>query len=255
MTDIPKLLKVNYLKIAILFIVAIYLLCALDFYQVVANDKINWFVNDHMLTNAEDSFFELLSAVAWFSAMLLFLWLFKKSMNKSGFGATSKWFLFFTLLCAVAFGEEISWGSHLFNYSRDLYLMQINVQKEVNLHNINFARTLGAERGDVLYPYTRNIGRILTPMFYLVLAFFWVFLPLIKTKLGKVALFEAMPVPSSGFIGFYVIHGVVFILIDVIFFNVGQVFEMFISLAAIIVALDMLKWLSAQHHAGAPRTQ
>jgi len=48
-------------------------------------------------------------------------------------------------------------------------------------------------------------------------------------------------VPSSGFMVFFVIHAVVFIFIDVLLFNVGQVFEMFVSLASVMVALDMMK--------------
>jgi len=40
---------------------------------------------------------------------------------------------------------------------------------------------------------------------------------------------------------FFLIHALCFIAIDVLLFNVGQVFEMFISLVAVMAALDMLK--------------
>lgn len=90
------------------------------------------------------------------------------------------------------------------------------------------------------------MGYVLTPMFYLVLTFLWVGLPLLQILFSKSALLSEMPVPSTQFMIFFVLHAGIFILIDVKFFNVGQVFEMFIAIAAVGVALDMNMWLSAR---------
>ncbi|HEB26484.1 MAG TPA: hypothetical protein ENI05_01730 [Porticoccus sp.] len=203
----------------------------------------DWLVNEQMLTNAEDSFFEIFSAVAWFFAAILFFFLNRVSVKKNLSGLHKLWFLLFFILSVFAFGEEISWGDHLFDYSHDLGIVQINAQQETNIHNVNLSKILDLSEESAFYPYLDNFGYILTPLFYLVLAFIWVFLPLIKlkTSLGNHALFKDMPVPSIGFMVFFIIHGVFFVFIDVALFNVGPVFEMFIGLAAVIVALDMIK--------------
>lgn len=167
-------------------------------------------------------------------------------MGKIGFGLTTRWFVFFLMLSVVAFGEEISWGSHLIDYSKDLSIVQMNAQKELNIHNIDLSKFLGIKEGEYLYYYANNLGHILTPVFYLVLTFLWVVLPLLKKRLSIYAIFREMPVPSMRFILLFVVHACAFILIDIVFFNVGQVFEMFISLSSVLVALDMLKCIDTR---------
>jgi hypothetical protein len=241
-----KVLKNHSLNIVILFVVAVYIVCSFEFYNLTPNVSLTWFVHNHKLTNNEGSFFELLSAVSWCFAAILFFLLVRKSWKIKQIRHSSMWFMFFFVLSVFAFGEEISWGSHLFNYSSKLAIVKANAQGEANIHNINLIKILSLdyEKGDFLYPYLRNLTKFLTPAFYLTLALFWVFLPWLKPKLIGCSAIKALPTPSVSFTVFYCCHAVLFIFIDVTLFNVGQVFEMFISLAAVIVALDMGKWLN-----------
>jgi len=135
-----------------------------------------------MLTNEEDTFFEILSAVAWLVAAFLFIRLFSQSVKKAGFDLKSIWFGFFFLLSVFAFGEEISWGDHLFDYSHDLEIVKINAQRETNFHNINIAQILELDEENFLYSYISNLGFVLTPLFYLVLAFFLGIAPVAKDE-------------------------------------------------------------------------
>ncbi|OOY34566.1 hypothetical protein [Solemya velum gill symbiont] len=235
------IVNLDHIKIIIAFIVLIYVACVLDQYEWVSNQYLNTFIHTEMLTNDESSFFEILSAVAWVIATYLFFNLLRKQVKLEGLGKKAYWFAFYMLLSFFAFGEEISWGDHLFDYSHDLEIIKINAQKETNLHNINLSNLLSLEKDGVMDAYLKNLGNLLTPLFYLVLAFFWVFLPAIKRWISGFSIINAMPSPSTGFMLFFVVHAIMFIFIDYALFNVGQVFEMFISLATIAVALDILK--------------
>lgn len=241
--NVSSFLKYNYLSWAVFFIVAIYALCFLENYGFLTSNAIKAMVHEHMLTNAENSFFEVFSAIAWLVSCIVFLLALLSSIRKGAPCIRRLWFSLYLILCLFALGEEVSWGDHLFDYSHDLTIVQMNAQKETNIHNINAAKIFGITEESVLYPYVSNLGDILTPLFYLLLAFIWVFLPFVKQKthFGLTRLFKNMPVPSDGFMVLFILHGIVFIIIDVTLFNVGQVFEMFISLAAVIVALDMTK--------------
>lgn len=237
------LLARNYLQWSIFYIVAIYMICALENYQLLSGKTIEWLVYDQMLTNAEHSFFEIFSATAWFFSAILFFLMVWYSIKKRVSKLNTFWFSAFLILSVFALGEEISWGDHLFNYSHESAIAQINSQKETNLHNINAALVLGVSQESIFYRYLENPARILNYLFYVMLAYIWVCLPLIKikTRFGKKPLLQTMPVPSTGLMIFFTVHAVIFIFIDVFLFNVGQVFEMFISLAAVIVAMDMMK--------------
>lgn len=139
-------------------------------------------------------------------------------------------------------GEEISWGHHLFDYSE--YVPVIagnNAQGETNLHNINVAALLGLSEDFPYYRYVANFSHLLNPLFYLFLSGLWLGLPLVKKAgvMGRFVLIKYMPVPSNGFLLFFFLHSVIFIFFDVILFNVGYIYEMYIALAALIVGLDI----------------
>ncbi len=49
------------------------------------------------------------------------------------------------LFFLVAFGEEVSWGQHLFGYRTPELFQRHNIQKEVNLHNLRLLDTFTTE--------------------------------------------------------------------------------------------------------------
>lgn len=52
-----------------------------------------------------------------------------------------RWRLFtitFALLCVFGFGEELSWGQRIFDLPVGEYMLEHNMQKEINFHNLKF---------------------------------------------------------------------------------------------------------------------
>lgn len=243
------ILRIHYLLVTVCFIVAIYVLCAIQHYQIYSEQWITWIVQSQMLTNSESSFFEILSAIAWLVSFLLFSYALVLSIANSKHHMRSVWIVFYCILSLFSFGEEISWGDHLFDYSHDLAIVKINAQKEFNFHNINVAELLQLPEHNYVHKLTSNIGYLLNPLFYVILVFLWGFLPIAKRldKNNRWRVLVDMPAPSNAFSIFLIIHSIIFIAIDSMLFNVGQVYEMFISLAAVIVALDILKTYYMDH--------
>ncbi len=239
-----------YLLTSVFFIVTIYFLCAIEHYHIFNEPLVTWIVKKHVLTNSESSFFEVLSAIAWLASLLLFLYSLKLSTNDSNNSWKRVWIVFYCVLSMFAFGEEISWGDHLLDYSHDLEIVKMNAQHETNIHNIDVAELLQFPEDSYSYKLTKNIGFLLTPLFYVFLAFLWCLLPLMKQldKDNRWRFLVDMPNPSNALTVFFIVHAIIFIAIDYMLFNVGQIFEMFISLASVIVALDILKEIFAQKH-------
>ncbi len=79
----------------------------------------------------EDGILESLTAIFYFISALCFLSLWAKS------GFRNIWFLGYLVLFFVIAGEEVSWGQRLFDIEVPEKLEQMNVQKELNFHNID----------------------------------------------------------------------------------------------------------------------
>ena len=75
----------------------------------------------------EDGIVEYLTAVLFFISSLIMLYLSRKQ---------SKIFFLLFLLLFIGAGEEISWGQRLFHIDTPNSIRKINVQGELNLHNI-----------------------------------------------------------------------------------------------------------------------
>ncbi len=58
-----------------------------------------------------------------------------KNAKKVKWGWQSIWFLFLFIFCFIAFGEEISWGQHIWGFESPELLQKINKQQETNIHN------------------------------------------------------------------------------------------------------------------------
>lgn len=80
----------------------------------------------------EDGFIENLTSLAFLIAGVAFLYQCRKSEFRSivtaGLG----------VLCVVAAGEEISWGQRVFGIQTPESLRAVNVQHELNLHNLEW---------------------------------------------------------------------------------------------------------------------
>lgn len=78
----------------------------------------------------EDSITETSSAILYFIASILFIYINKKE------GFRNIWYWGYFLLFFVIAGEEISWGQRIFGIETPEGLAGINVQKEINIHNL-----------------------------------------------------------------------------------------------------------------------
>ena len=88
----------------------------------------------------EDGFFEIVGTVALLGVALVFfrLWWLDPHGNDFGFWKTRRNVVFLAMGAAFLFGvmEEISWGQRLFGVRTPEFLERINVQGELNVHNI-----------------------------------------------------------------------------------------------------------------------
>jgi len=89
----------------------------------------------------EDGLIESAGALFFFAAAMLFLILFWKDKlgNDLFLFRTGKnvFYLLLAFLFLVAAGEEISWGQRILNFRTPEVFEQKNVQKELNIHNLD----------------------------------------------------------------------------------------------------------------------
>ena len=89
----------------------------------------------------EDGLFEDLTAVVFFLASLIFLYLFlrRREGNDLLIVKTRRnvFFLFLALLFLFGAGEEISWGQRMIGWDTPGRWGEANLQGETNLHNLN----------------------------------------------------------------------------------------------------------------------
>jgi len=240
---IKWLSNTNYLLFSIVLIVLLYVLSAIQFYELIDSPLLYSIVRQHILSNIEFSSIEILSSLLWLFALMIFCHNLVRSVKIHRWNKTTLWFAFFALLCLAALGEETSWGQHYLGYSAGPLLEEINAQDEINFHNIDLTRIFSVAADNKYHYYLENMGRFLNPVFYLTLAALWVVLPFLKGRrmFLNFDCLTSMPSPSKGLMVFFFVHMVVFGIVDLFFFNVSYIFELFVSLAAAIVALDMSK--------------
>jgi len=113
----------------------------------------------------EDNLFENLTVVYFVIISILFVVAFFKS--RSAPGNKALWLkklilLGFALLFFVAAGEEISWGQRIFHIQTPDNLKQVNVQQELNFHNLAFfqgeTQTLDFSQLEMLFSLTLVFG-------------------------------------------------------------------------------------------------
>ncbi len=96
--------------------------------------------NTVLLLGKEDGVFEALTAIFFLvTSTFFFIKYIKHKEPNHLIILTTKRNIFFLLLSIVffmGFGEEISWGQRIFNLQTPEFLEKINVQKEINIHNV-----------------------------------------------------------------------------------------------------------------------
>lgn len=86
-------------------------------------------INQKRLLGSEDGAFETAGAIFFLLSSIIFFITFIK--NKKNI-----FFILLSVLFLVAFLEEISWGQRIFNVTTPEYIKEINMQGEMNIHNL-----------------------------------------------------------------------------------------------------------------------
>lgn len=182
---------------------------------------------------------EYVEALFWLIALVLYLGYFKSSLNDSRPKAI--WAFCFVLLCFVALGEELSWGQHLFGFDTPTAVSEINAQRELNIHNVNVAKILGLTEGTYWEQRLSNVTKLLNPLFYLVCIAAWVLAPIFLTIGSRWRNAFLITYPKFGpiTIGFLSVNVLAFALLDQLFFDVGEVFELALPLTAWLSVLEL----------------
>lgn len=108
----------------------------------------------------EASVTELSTALFLFLSIILAL-ICAKMAKQRDLSAMAILLVIYALGCLFFFGEEISWGQHLFEWQSPEYFLEHNKRSETNLHNMAFfnksipkwAVVIGMTIGGVLLPY------------------------------------------------------------------------------------------------------
>lgn len=171
----------------------------------------------------EDGFFEYLTALLFLLASLLML--------KAGFKSGNGWYFALFLLLFVGAGEEISWGQRLIGIETPEELKKMNVQGEINLHNLevfnreNFDKSVKTGIEKLL---TVNTLYRLFIMFYgVIIPVLVIVSPMIKKMLEKIRV-PLIPLNIGiyffiAWIGFRLLNN--FRLTEDIFFAGEEIFE------------------------------
>lgn len=214
--------------LAYLCIVAAYALCAWQYWGAPP-PGISSFLKYQMMSVNENSFIEMFSTAAWLTATVLFIRAFASARTKymraraGGDVWSRRWLLFFSILCVVALGEELSWGTHW--TGPDPFAGSVNSQ--FSIHN--------SEIGGLKLELYMNI------IFYARLLFLWLALPILKCyrPLDRWAIAVSMPVPSETVRLFFLLNTIVYLVLDRLFFDVGAIYEASIPVVAALAAMTM----------------
>jgi len=129
-----------------------------------------WGLKDYFFLDSlyqEDSFFETITAVNFlFAAFLMSMAALSKWKSTDTYIPIS--YLLITLVFFFIGMEEISWGQRIFGWETPLFLEEINIQDETNLHNILSRPQNVAIRGflAILFFLILLVGWFLTHRFW-----------------------------------------------------------------------------------------
>ena len=109
-----------------IIIIVIYAAFSYALYLILDSETISWI-------GVEDGLIEYLTALFFLGSSYYFMRAYLSHKNY--------FFLLLSIIMFFGFGEEISWGQRILNFSTPEYLADINVQKEFTIHNIEIFNT------------------------------------------------------------------------------------------------------------------
>lgn len=152
----------------------------------------------------EDGMVEMSTAVFYFLAACLLIYLFiqSKSKEKIYFLRTKRnfFFLLLGLLCLFFAGEEISWGQRIFNIETPEYFEKYNRQSEINIHNLPFFHGNFNRVRKTGIAYLFNSNALLYEFYFI----YFLIIPFLKKSSDKIGnLIEKINLPVTAlWIGF-----------------------------------------------------
>lgn len=186
---------------------------------------------------------ELLSAVAWLLAGVIYIFCFARVVRRSDRRIEQAWLVMLAALCVVAFGEETSWGQHLVGFQTPESVLQVNFQRETNLHNLNLSHLLNLSPGGTMHSYLQNIGDLLTPAFFLVCFAVYAFLPMLHKNryLVRFAVVRRAVVSNVAVVFLFANLPVYFYMNRIA--NAYELIEAALSFAVLVSAIDTRRTL------------
>jgi hypothetical protein len=210
------------------------------FYQPFQRRSLEIMNSGPAMSIAETVLIEHLEATFWFIAFSTYMVIFiKRKSMKAGI----IWPVLFMLVCFVALGEETSWGQHYLGYSTPEGLSELNAQNEFNVHNLHIARTLNLPEDHVVH----QLGFATTYLnytFYFLCVLLWLVIPAMLNSgryFKSTKLFRHYPRQSRQFLVLYSLSIVIFLLVDFLLFDAGELFEFTHATAGCATALSLLK--------------
>ncbi|NNM32854.1 MAG: hypothetical protein HKO53_07290 [Gemmatimonadetes bacterium] len=200
------------------------------------------------LTNVEgrakEGGIEIIEALLWASAALAFGYsafkLFTRvpgSPFRSRVSGRFLWCAFFAGLSFMALGEETSWGQVYGWYSAPESVAAVNAQEEFNLHNLDVAEIWGLESDHPLVPYLKNLSHVINPIFYAFFLTAWVIVPFgLRRGRLRSRFWTGYPIPPVLVSRFFLYNVAAWLVVDRLFFDVGELFELSISITITMVA-------------------
>ena len=195
---------------------------------------------------AKEGGIEIIEALLWAYACVAFGWLTLRTFKATrDLPLTQRlrgpllWSAFFALLAFMALGEETSWGQVYGIYAAPEAVASVNAQEEFNLHNLDVAEIIGLEADHPLVPYLKNLSHVINPIFYAFFLTVWVLIPGAMRR-GKLqgGLWRGYPLPSVAVSRFFAANVVAWLAVDRLLFDVGELFELSISLTIAMVARE-----------------
>lgn len=202
---------------------------------------------------AEDGLYENLGAVLFLTtSIVFFVMAFKPRLflyNNDNGHKKKIYLLLLGLLFFFAFGEEISWGQRIFNFSTPDSMKELNRQNEFNLHNLGIfhGRTSdGEEKTGLLKFLTMH------RLFYLTFLTYLFIIPLLynlNTRLKSFIDSIRLPVPSIIFGLFFVFNWVYGNILRALFTEIDShgIVEIKETIFAFILLMFSLSWLQIQN--------
>ena len=200
------------------------------------------------LTNVEgrakEGGIEIIEALLWGFAALAFGWsafkLFTRNPERplrSKASGRFLWCAFFAGLSFLALGEETSWGQVYGWYSAPESIAAVNAQEEFNLHNLDVAEIWGLQDDHPLVPYLKNLSHVINPTFYAFFFTAWVIIPFgLRREKLRSEIWTGYPVPPVAVSLFFLSNVAAWFLVDRVLFDVGELFELSISITIALVA-------------------